>query len=149
MDLKFVPITTDEEEMRPYLGNAFCLEVFHTFKEFYTKVRFQWPWIGFFALENNEVVGVGGYKGSPKNNRIEIGYGVIPENEGRGYATLICKHLVSYALEHDPNLRITARTLMEVNPPTSIQKKNGFKYMGIVNDPDDGDVWEWEYSKLQ
>jgi [ribosomal protein S5]-alanine N-acetyltransferase len=38
-----------------------------------------------------------------------------------------------------------ARTLMEENYSTRILRKNGFECLGIVNDPDDGDVWEWEY----
>ena len=148
MDLKFIPITTNEDEMKPYLSNAFCLEVFETFKEFYANVPFQWPWVGFFALLKDEVVGVGGYKGGPINNKVEIGYGVTPENERKGYATKICKHLVTFALQQDPKITVTARTLMKENPSTSILKKNGFSYVGIVNDPDDGHVWEWEYHNL-
>ena len=147
MDLNFVPITPNEYEMRPYLGNSFCRDVFETFKDFYANVPFQWPWVGFFALLKDEVVGVGGFKGSPINNKVEIGYGVVPEKEGRGYATKICKHLVTFSLQQDPKVRVTARTLKEENPSTSILKKNGFTYVGIVNDPEDGDVWEWEYIK--
>ncbi len=145
MDLKFIPVTTNKDEMEPYLGNPFCLDIFNIYQEYYSKISFQLPWVGYFALSNGEVVGVGGFKGIPKNNKVEIGYGTVPEMEGRGYATQICGQLVKIALQHQPNLLITARTLMEENASTSILKKNGFKYVGIVNDPDDGDVWEWEY----
>jgi len=58
----------------------------------------------------------------------------------------MCRLLVELALKTDPNLRITARTLMEENASTKILKKNGFQFVGSVIDPDDGEVWEWVYS---
>lgn len=145
MDLKFIPITTNRADMQPYLGHTFCLDIFNVYLEFYNKVPYQMPWIGYFALHNDEVVGVGGFKGAPKNNKVEIAYGTKPEMEGRGYASKICGHLVKMALENNPDLVVIARTLMEENPSTSILRKNNFKHVGVVNDPDDGDVWEWEY----
>jgi len=30
---------------------------------------------------------------------------------------------------------------------TNILKKGGFKFIGIVEDPEDGQVWEWELDK--
>lgn len=135
--------------MQSYLGHPFCLEVFNSLKEYYSKIGFNIPWVGYFALLNSEVIGVGGFKGSPNNNKVEIAYGTLPEKEGNGYASKICETLVKIALKYDPNISITARTLMETNASTTILKKNGFKYMGIVNDPEDGDVWEWEYVHQQ
>ena len=79
------------------------------------------------------------------NNTIEIAYGVIPEKEGKGFATKICKILTAMTLEEDKNLRITARTLMEDSASAKVLKKNGYKFTGVDHDPDDGDVWEWEY----
>jgi hypothetical protein len=35
--------------------------------------------------------------------------------------------------------------LPEENFSTKILKKNGFKFSGVVNDAEDGDVWEWIY----
>jgi len=35
--------------------------------------------------------------------------------------------------------------LAEENFSTSILRKNNFLLMGVVNDPEDGDVWEWLY----
>ena len=36
---------------------------------------------------------------------------------------------------------------MEENHSARILRKNAFEWLGIVNDPDDGDVWEWEYKR--
>ncbi|GJM32217.1 MAG: hypothetical protein DHS20C18_12180 [Saprospiraceae bacterium] len=75
--IELVPITTDIKSMEPYLVHEFCLEVFNTFTEFYPKIGFHLPWVGYFALYENEVVGVGGYKGAPKNQKVEIAYGSV------------------------------------------------------------------------
>ena len=147
MALKFVPITTDKDQMKPYLDDPFCLDVFLVYQEFYTKIPFQLPWVGYFALSDNGVVGVGGFKGAPKHNTIEIAYGTVPKMEGRGYASMICNQIIKIALAHDSRIVITARTLMEENASTTILKKNGFKYVGVVDDPDDGEVWEWQRSE--
>ena len=145
--MKFIPITTDEKRMTPYLTNAFCKEVFYVFQNYYPKIGFQLPWVGYFAILNGEVLGTGGFKGAPKNNTVEIAYGVVPEKEGKGYATQICRRLTQMALEHDNSLRVTARTLMEENASTSILKKCNYTFVGVVDDPEDGQVWEWELSR--
>ena len=95
-------------------------------------------------MQEDEVIGVGGFKGPPQNNTLEIAYGVAPEKERQGFGSQICQELTKIAINEDLQLRITARTLMEENASTKILKKNGFKFMGIVNDLEDGDVWEWE-----
>jgi len=145
MSLELIPITIERKPVEKYLNSAFCIEVYEAFEQLYPEIGFNVPWIGYFFLLNKDVVGIGGFKGAPRNNTVEIAYGVIPEKEGKGYATKICKNLTAMALEEDQNLRITARTLMEDNASVKVLKKNGYQFSGVVNDPDDGDVWEWEY----
>jgi RimJ/RimL family protein N-acetyltransferase len=77
--------------------------------------------------------------------RVEIAYGTFPAFQHQGIGARICKELVSLARRTDPEVKITARTLMEENHSTKILRKNGFVWRGVVLDPDDGDVWEWEY----
>ena len=36
---------------------------------------------------------------------------------------------------------------MESNASNKILEKNGYRFSGIVHDPEDGDVWEWQYDK--
>ena len=131
--------------MRPYLDDPFCLEVFDSFEKYYPKVGFFRPWIGYFFLDGENIVATGGFKGQPKNRKIEIAYGTVPLYEGRSYATEVCHKLVHLALDTDPSLLITARTLKEENASTRVLKKNNFKLMGTVEDPEDGEVWEWHY----
>jgi len=126
--------------MEKYLVDEFCIEVYKVYLQSYSKLNYSYPWIGYFALYENEVVGVGGYKGTPNKGKVEIAYGTVPEKEGQGFATAICRQLTQIALKEDPPVRVTARTLMEEGPSTSILKKNGFKFLGIVEDPEDGQV---------
>lgn len=131
--------------MGKYLVDKFCNEVFGVLEKLYAKIGFNVPWIGYFALNDGETVAVGGFKGPPQGGKVEIAYGTVPGKEGLGFATTVCQQLTHIALREDPQVRVTARTLMEEGPSTSILKKNGFKFIGEVEDPEDGRVWEWEF----
>src|SRR5262249_56308632 len=47
------------------------------------------------------VVGDAGFKGSPADGRVEIGYSIIPSRRRRGYATEAAQALIGWALEHE------------------------------------------------
>ena len=71
----------------------------------------------------------------------------VSQNHLNGFTD---RHLKFYykdilALKTNPSVRITARTLPENNFSTRILEKNNFTFTGEVNDPDDGEVWEWAY----
>jgi RimJ/RimL family protein N-acetyltransferase len=95
-------------------------------------------------VDGNALVGTAGFKGKPKEGKVEIAYGTFKNYEGQGIGTEICRQLVLLALQSDPDVRITARTLQDGHASMAILKKNGFKYMGVVWDEEDGDVLEWE-----
>jgi len=147
MILTLLPIEVDEKLNTRFKKNPDCIDVLNVFPDYYKRVGFVKPWIGYFAgVENDEIVGYGGYKGQPRDGKIEIAYGTVKQHEGKGVATEICRQLVSLALETDPSLKITARTILEVNASTQVLKHNWFKNVGIVTDEEDGDVWEWEFN---
>ena len=125
-----------------------CIEVLDVYPGYYQKVGYNEPWIGYFAsIDGNDIVGAGGYKGKPINGKVEIAYTTFKHHEGKGIGTEICRQLVLLSLKTDPAIRITARTLTELNASTQILFKNGFECTGIVFDQDDGYVWEWELVK--
>ena len=143
-----LPIDIDEAKNARFQQIPECLEVLNVYPPFYRKVGYNKPWIGYFISEDGEeVIGVGGYKGKPINNKIEIAYGVFPKYQGKGVATGICRELVQLALKADATVRITARTLKDGYASQSVLKKNGFECLGIVFDDEDGEVLEWEYKK--
>lgn len=141
----FIPILRERSLMAQYLQSDFLRMVIDTYDTFYPKVGYHPPWIGYLAVQNGIVVGVGGYKGPPVDSKVEIAYGSVPEYEGQGVSSATCRYLTQLALNHEPSVRVTARTLMNESASTSILRKNGFVYVGVVNDPEDGDVWEWEF----
>ena len=146
--MKLLPIDIDESLNDKFRDNPECALVQSLYPDFYKRAGYNKPWIGYFAtFDGNEIVGCGGYKGKPRDGKIEIAYGTFKNYEGKGIGTEICRQLVLLSLKTDPSLKITARTLTENNASTTILKRNGFKYVGIVNDEEDGDVWEWEFQK--
>lgn len=143
--MKLIPIKEELEENQEFLNNPFCKETLHMTIDFYKRVGFVPPWIGYYAQLNDQLVGSAGIKGKPVNGKIEIAYGTMEQFRNQGIGTKICKELVELSLRTDPSIIITARTLLENNYSTKILKKNNFVFIGTVNDPEDGEVWEWEY----
>ena len=146
--MQLIPIEFDESKNIQFTNNPACVEILSMYPGYYAKVGYNEPWIGYFAtMDGKEIIGCGGFKGQPKDGKVEVAYATFKNHEGNGMGTEICRQLVLLSLKSDPTIRITARTLMENNASTKILKKNGFEFKGIVFDEDDGDVWEWECMK--
>lgn len=143
--MNFLPIQRTLEENFAFSNDALCKESLEMCIEFYKRVGFNPPWICYYVEENGELIGSAAFKGRPVNNTVEIAYGTMETHRQKGVGTRICKKLVDLSLATDPLVRITARTLPENNYSTKILQKNNFLLLGMVNDPEDGDVWEWEY----
>jgi len=146
--LELIPINQTIEENQEFINTEDVREGLYMTIEYYRTIGFNPPWIGYYAKINDILVGSAGYKGQPVNNKIEIAYGTFPNFRKQGIGTEICKQLVVLALKNDPSIIITARTLPENNYSTKILEKNNFKLLGTVWDKDDGNVWEWAYSKI-
>lgn len=127
--------------------HPFLHQAWESMIAYYDVIGIQTPWVGYLFRQAEEWVGTGGFKGGPVNGQIEIAYAVAPDREHRGIGTQICQQLTAIATEQDPLLRITARTLPEENASTNILRKNGYEKVGPIHDPEDGEVWEWEYTK--
>lgn len=106
------------------------------------------PWIHGFSLvlaDGDTVVGKGGFKGPPTaDGVVEIAYGVIPDYQGKGYATEAAEALTAYAFNSGKVRVVRAHTLPESNASARVLTKCGFRRIGEVIDPDDGLVWRWE-----
>ena len=135
------------EENPAFANNPLCKESLGLCIEFYKRVGFDPPWICYYVEENGELIGNAAFKGKPINNTVEIAYGTMEKHRQRGVGTRIFKQLVELSLATDASVRITARTRPEKNYSTRILEKNNFVLLGFVTDPEDGEVWEWEYKK--
>ncbi|HJS53382.1 MAG TPA: GNAT family protein [Chitinophagaceae bacterium] len=143
--MTLLPIKQTLEENDAFAIDPLCNETLAMCIEFYKRVGFNAPWICYYAEENDELVGSAAFKGKPVNNTVEISYGTMEKHRQQGVGTRICRQLVELSLATDPSVRITARTLPENNYSTRILEKNNFVFIGTVDDPEDGEVWEWEY----
>ena len=144
--MTFFPIGQNNELNIKFKDIPECIEILKIFVDHYKKVGFEKPWIAYFiSLDGEKIIGGGGFKGPPKNGKVEISYGTFKNFEGQGIGTQICKHLVDLSLKTDPAIKITAHTLPDNHPSIAILKKNGFMQKGEVFDEDDGLVLDWHF----
>ena len=144
--MELIAINETFEENADFASNPLYNEMIQTTMDFYKKVGFVPPWIGYLVKQNTEVIGAAGFKGVPQNSTVEIAYGTFDPYKQKGFGTAICKLLVDLSLKADPSVKITARTFSEENFSTRILVKNNFSCIGTVYDPEDGEVWEWLYN---
>ncbi len=104
-------------------------------------------WGGYFVVDTatREVVGSCAFKGPPTaEGTVEIAYFTYPGFEGKGYATAMAQKLVELAGGSMAVNRVLAHTLPHANASTRVLAKIGMIFVGEVNEPDDGLVWQWE-----
>jgi ribosomal-protein-alanine N-acetyltransferase len=109
----------------------------------YERSGFVPPWIGYVAVKDNTAVGTCGFKSPLAAGRVEMAYFTFPGHEGQGIATAMARQLLQIAQQADANATVIAQTLPEENASTTILKKLGFHFVGPVDHPEDGQVWEW------
>lgn len=146
--MKLIPILEKTEDNQALTSNPLCGETLQMTLDFYKRVGFTQPWICYFVEEEGHLVGCAGFKGPPLEGMVEIAYGTFQAFQQRGIGTRICKLLVDVSLQTAPQVKITARTFEKENFSARILHKNYFQCLGIVIDPEDGEVWEWIYEPI-
>lgn len=103
-------------------------------------------WFGWYALAKGEVdhpgedtrpvlVGSGGFLGPPKEGEVEIGYCVLPQFQGVGFATELVQALTSWAFAQSGVTRIAAETEWANPASVRVLTKTGFTPSGSARDP--------------
>ena len=115
--------------------------------QLYARRGYVEPWVGYLAIEGENCVGGCGFTSPPVGNVVEIAYFTYPDFEKCGIATRMAQRLISIAQEFDPSVGIIAHTLTEENASNHILKKLGFAFIGTVDHPEDGQIWEWSYEQ--
>ena len=87
------------------------------------------PWKMCLKKENT-YIGDLGFKGPVKDNAVEIGYGVLKEYEGQGYATEAVKALTEWAFSNEEIYFVEAETAPDNIASQRILEKNGFSADG-------------------
>jgi RimJ/RimL family protein N-acetyltransferase len=92
---------------------------------------YSWYAIGCDAEGRREkLLAAAGYFGPPSDGSVEVGYSVIPEARGRGYATEIVDALVGRAFE-EPGVRVVIAHTVDSNvPSTRVLLRCGFRRVG-------------------
>jgi RimJ/RimL family protein N-acetyltransferase len=106
-----------------------------------------WTYL-FIHPGNKALVGSGGFKGkADESGMVEIGYEVAPQYRNRGLATEAAQALVDYAFSYPHIKSVEAHTLAEANPSTRVLERVGMKYVGMVHDPEEGEIWRWRLTR--
>lgn len=137
------PISPNVDKADSTFASANCQLLLHMYDDFYPKNGFSPPWIGYFVLLQDQVVGSCGFVGQPSNGKVEIAYWTFQEFEGQGIASFACRELVALAWQTDPLLTIVAKTAPAHNPSTKILENNHFVFTQVVQDDEIGDAWLW------
>ena len=145
MELK--PIELDVDKSKKIYASTHCQQLINSMSEYYPKIGFNKPWIGYFAFNNNQVVGTGGFTEQPKDGKVEIVYWTFKEFEGQGIASFVCKQLITIAKATASTIIVTAKTAPEYNASTKILQNNGFTFTEIVQDDEISDAWLWTLDK--
>ena len=141
MELKTIELNVDQSK-EIYVSTN-CQQVINSMNEFYPKIGFNKPWVGYFAFNNNQVVGTGGFIDKPEDGKVEIAYWTFKEFEGRGIASFVCKQVITIAKVTDQDIIIKAKTAPEHNASTKVLRNNGFTFTEIIQDDEIGDAWFW------
>ena len=92
---------------------------------------------------SGRIVGSGIFKGEPSEGWVEIGYGIAPACERRGYATDAVFALVRLAFEQPGVRAVYAETAVANDASRSVLGKVGFTHAGQRFSDEDGMVDCW------
>ena len=105
------------------------------------------PEWGGIMIERESRIAVGhmGCKGPPNaGGEVEIGYGVNPAFQGRGYATELVTAFTLWLLERKSVTCVRAETVVDNLASQRVLEKSGFARVGTRDDPEDGTLILWE-----
>jgi RimJ/RimL family protein N-acetyltransferase len=98
-------------------------------------------WFGWYALATGDGAAAptleasGGFKGPPQDRTAEFGYSVLPQFQGRGYATELVGALVRWALGQPDVTRVVAETEWANPASVRVLSKAGFVPAGQATEP--------------
>jgi [ribosomal protein S5]-alanine N-acetyltransferase len=143
--MKLRAIKQQEDKTNELYASADCQTLLAMYDDFYPKIGFNFPWVAYFVVRQDQIVGSCSFVGQPKDGKVELAYWTFMEFERQGIASFACKELVAIAKQTDPMVTITAKTAPEKNASTKILENNNFVFTEIVQDDEIGDAWLWTH----
>lgn len=89
--------------------------------------------------EDRMLIGTVGFKGLPKDGRVDIGYTIVDVFQRQGYATEACRALIDWAFSDDRVDRIVGETLPDLTASIRVMQRLGFKLVGDHETGHDGE----------
>ncbi|MGI8583404.1 MAG: GNAT family N-acetyltransferase [Chitinophagaceae bacterium] len=74
-----------------------------------------------------------------------MGYEIHNDYRGMGFAQEAANALTGFAFSYPEVIKVLAHTLAEENVSCNVLRKSGFSFVKQYNDPEDGEVWQWEF----
>lgn len=92
-----------------------------------------WNWYAAWIIElkNGKYIGDLCFKGLNDDGSVEIGYGIIDDYQGKGYATEAVEAVVEWALKQSGVQQVEAETEQENKKSQRVLEKCGFTSLGI------------------
>ncbi len=93
----------------------------------------QWDWYAMWMIEKKDGTHIGDlcFKGLEPNGTAEIGYGILEEYQGQGYATEAVRGALNWAFDHPGVTAIEAETEPENKASQRVLEKCGFLPNGV------------------
>lgn len=146
--------TTSEDYVSLLRGNAprsFALAdtpiapapVLQMLAEVAASVRQTFSPTSWLIVNAGEVVGLCSVTRPPKHGVIDIGYGIAPSRQGRGFAGNAVSEIVAWARTMPGVVTLTAETSTGNEPSQRVLARNGFIQVGERVDDEDGPLICW------
>jgi [ribosomal protein S5]-alanine N-acetyltransferase len=81
-------------------------------------------------VASGEVIGTAGFFGPPRDGVVEIGYGIVPSRQRRGYAAEAVRALLDLAAAQPGVTEVIAHAEADNIPSIRVLQKNGLTYQG-------------------
>ena len=96
----------------------------------------QWEWYAMWMIELQDGTHIGDlcFKGLDASGAAEIGYGLLEEYRGQGYAAEALEAAVSWALKQEGVTRVEAETEPDNRASQRVLEKCGFRPSGVVGE---------------
>ncbi|WNB93993.1 GNAT family N-acetyltransferase [Bacillus sp. NEB1478] len=101
-------------------------------------------WGVWFVIEKESgmIIGDIGFKGKPVDHTVEVGYGIIPSAQNKGYATESVHRIIEWALDHQEVHNVVAECLDDNTASIKVLEK-----LKMNKTRQDGNMLKWELVK--
>ena len=136
---RLIVYPASQEQMEAYIAAETDAEL----KKAYTEMlegclrhHDQRRWYSMWMIELRDGTHIGNlcFKGLSANGAVEIGYGVLEEYQGQGYATEAVGEAVNWALQQPGVRRVEAETAPDNRASQRVLEKCGFLPSGVIGE---------------